>query len=1456
MKTKFLWSVIFIICVFSTKAQVEISSDVTSTANAYILYVPGVFTLSPGIQITFKSTVACGSPVTMKVNTTLAKVIKKEGGATDLVSGDIKVGQVVNLVYDGTNWQMLSASGAATSSTAWGLLGNSGTVDGTNYIGTTDNIPLSFMVSGQKAGRIDQSNSNTFFGYLSGVSTTGSSNTAIGNQALNGNIGGNGNTSIGHQSMLSNSSGAANTATGLYALRGNTSGAFNSAFGYQTLWNNTLGGSNVAVGSLSMNSNTTAGDNLAIGYQALYSQSYGNNGAVWNSYNTAVGNGALYSTQSTSTSNGISNSALGWHTLYNNTVGNNNTANGGGALFSNITGSNATAMGTNAMYYSNNTATPFINSNVAIGYEALRGSITASANTGNFNTAVGYQTLVVNTSGSQNTATGYQALNSNADGTFNTATGMQVLFANSSGFENTASGWRAMQGNISGADNTATGWQALKNNNSGNNNTAIGASTLLTNTSGTYNTALGYNADVGSSNLFNATAIGKNAVVSLSNAMVLGGVGTDAVNVGIGTSSPNYMLHLHKTAAGVTNPYIHFTDAITGATTADGLIMGTNGAGEAYIINNETAYNLHIGTGSNNNLITLSTSTDYVGVGATSPSSLFSVGASSQFQVNSSGNIVKLNNVTTTFPAANGSGVLTNDGTGSLTWATLPSGASAWVTSGSNINNNTTYSHLGMNTTGIAPAATNMVEILQPSTTNASVALFASHTGSIVGTGYAGYFTKTGGSTTNVGGFFNASGATNNYAIIVPSGGGDVGIGTSAPLSRLDVVAGGTAGVRVQGFGTNGNGVMMENTDVATQDWFVQALGNSGTTGPAKGFAIADVTSATVPFKIEKAAPTNTLYLKSTGNVGIGTNTPPSLLTVHSTVSAQAVISTQGTGTASDVDLNLVTMNNATGSLAIGAAGTKGWILGARANAWSVAGEQNDFFISAFDGSVWNQIFNIDMVNKYVGIGTTIPLLKVDVRGSNAKTATAAFENIFDVASADAASPLKLQMGIKTDPTATNRYGGIEVDDAGVKRDLVLQGAGGNVGIGTTNPTELLSISSNTGGVVSQTIQSYNTLAFGNSLAFQKANGTAAAPTAVASGDDLGYIDFMGYNSANGSMQLAASIFAEASQAFTTAGYAGSRLVFSTAPLNTNTPTQRMTILNNGFVGINIVAPTAPLHVVGIAGATSFSATNRYFDVATAAAGGPLANLAAAAPVIRADGHIWSNGGAFVASSDQRIKINMGISNSQNDLFLVSQLKVTDYLFKDTVEKGNQIIKGFIAQDVENVVPGAVTKQTNWIPDIYQVAEKLEVNDQKKTVTIYLKSVTDLKVGDKIKLISTENYDIQRKVIAVNNNCFTVGDWNEKTDKLFVYGREVNDFRVVDYDRLFTLGISAIQELIKRDTKHQSEFEDLKKQFESQLDKNQKTESRLTQFEKENASLRSDLEKIKAQLGIDLEVKK
>ena len=55
-------------------------------------------------------------------------------------------------------------------------------------------------------------------------------------------------------------------------------------------------------------------------------------------------------------------------------------------------------------------------------------------------------------------------------------------------------------------------------------------------------------------------------------------------------------------------------------------------------------------------------------------------------------------------------------------------------------------------------------------------------------TAIGGLFSATGGATKNIGAQFSATGGTNNYALIVPSGGGNVGINTSTPAVALDVV--------------------------------------------------------------------------------------------------------------------------------------------------------------------------------------------------------------------------------------------------------------------------------------------------------------------------------------------------------------------------------------------------------------------------------------------------------------------------------------------------------------------------------------------------------------------------------------------------------------------------------------------------------------------------------------------
>ena len=84
-----------------------------------------------------------------------------------------------------------------------------------------------------------------------------------------------------------------------------------------------------------------------------------------------------------------------------------------------------------------------------------------------FNTAIGVNALVENTTGDRNTASGAGALQSNTTGFRNTASGVSALFNNTTGFNNTASGFGALVSNTTGSSNTASGVAALELNTTG-----------------------------------------------------------------------------------------------------------------------------------------------------------------------------------------------------------------------------------------------------------------------------------------------------------------------------------------------------------------------------------------------------------------------------------------------------------------------------------------------------------------------------------------------------------------------------------------------------------------------------------------------------------------------------------------------------------------------------------------------------------------------------------------------------------------------------------------------------------------------------------------------------------------------------------------------------------------------------------------------------------------------------
>jgi len=202
--------------------------------------------------------------------------------------------------------------------------------------------------------------------------------------------------------------------------------------------------------------------------------------------NTALGLNAL-ATSTPGYPPGLSasgNSAFGYRSLSNTTVGYLNTAIGAEALYSNTTGSHNVAVGRDAL--EDNVSG---NYNVAVGAGALPNNTT-----GQWNTATGAVALLVNTTGSKNTANGAYALFYNSSGNRNVAVGERALFRNSTGYFNSAVGYQSLRASTTGYSNTAVGALALEASTTGYGNTAVGAGAQYYLMEGSGNTALGYQA--------------------------------------------------------------------------------------------------------------------------------------------------------------------------------------------------------------------------------------------------------------------------------------------------------------------------------------------------------------------------------------------------------------------------------------------------------------------------------------------------------------------------------------------------------------------------------------------------------------------------------------------------------------------------------------------------------------------------------------------------------------------------------------------------------------------------------------------------------------------------------------------------------------------------------------------------------------------------------------------------
>lgn len=366
---------------------------------------------------------------------------------------------------------------------------------------------------------------------------------------------------------------------------------------------------------------------------------------------------------------------------------------------------------------------------------------------------------------------------------------------------------------------------------------------------------------------------------------------------------------------------------------------------------------------------------------------------------------------------------------------------------------------------------------------------------------------------------------------------------------------------------------------------------------------------------------------------------------------------------------------------------------------------------------------------------------------------------------------------------------------------LMINEDSGNVGIGTITPTAKLSLAG--GGI-------HLDPSFGNySLRPTLTTGTTATPYEIR-GSHSAYMDdgFLRLRAGGGTNTTSASYI-------DISGYSVKPDMAKNIVLGTSGK-ERMRIDSAGNIGIGTSPSKAKLEIKGVGSSQTLKSIylvkngNHFWSIGEG-------NSDARIPVqdyraghayklsIYASNDVAAKG--FASHSDARIKTVEGRSNGATDLDILSRIEITDYLYKDVLSKGADLHKKVIAQQLESAYPQAVSKITNVVPDIYQKASVKEG---------WIALVTNLKVGERVSLIRDEGDDVY-EVLEVRAGAFKVG-LDTDAENLFVYGREVKDFGLVDYDAISMLNVSATQEMVRRIEMMNLEVTMLKKQVKELID--------------------------------------
>ena len=248
---------------------------------------------------------------------------------------------------------------------------------------------------------------------------------------------------------------------------------------------------------------------------------------------------------------------------------------------------------------------------------------------------------------------------------------------------------------------------------------------------------------------------------------------------------------------------------------------------------------------------------------------------------------------------------------------------------------------------------------------------------------------------------------------------------------------------------------------------------------------------------------------------------------------------------------------------------------------------------------------------------------------------------------------------------------------------------------------------------------------------------------------------------------------------------------------------ERMCVYHDGNVGIGTRLSYEKLDIRGSSGTSLTDGNRKYFSATS-----PNDNT-----TFNKNTGTWSGAGIYATSSivsgawiaahsgtiggsDERIKKEIVDVEDGAALETLRLLKPKQYKYKDVINRGDEPVWGFIAQEVGATLPYATQLLTDCLPNIYELANVS--NSNVITFTNFDTSNLEsnamvLKVFDKDDTEHLVNIAevVDEHSVRVDED---LSEWTED-DKIFVYGQQVDDFVFLKKDAIWTVATSALQEV-------------------------------------------------------------